>query len=103
VVQVVEPGSAAQGAGVAPGDALVKIGEIDVQGAQDWSAAFRRRYQGQAGAPLIITVQRGTQTVALATRVQEHTSTAFSLSRSTTPTTKQSKIWRGLATGTTGG
>jgi len=103
VVQLVEPGSAAQGAGVAPGDALVKIGEIDVQGAQDWSAAFRRRYQGQAGAPLIITVQRGTQTVALATRVQEHTSTAFSLSRSATPTTKQAKIWRGLATGTTGG
>jgi predicted metalloprotease with PDZ domain len=103
VVQLVEPGSAAQGAGVAPGDALVKIGEIDVQGAPDWSAAFRRRYQGQAGAPLIITVQRGTQTVALATRVQEHTSTAFSLSRSATPTTKQAKIWRGLATGTTGG
>jgi predicted metalloprotease with PDZ domain len=103
VVQLVEPGSAAQVAGVAPGDALVKIGEIDAQGAQDWSAAFRRRYQGQAGAPLIITVQRGNQTMPLATRVQEHSSTAFSLSRSATPTTKQTKIWQGLATGTTGG
>ena len=103
VVQLVEPGRAAQIAGVAPGDELVKIGEIDAQGAEDWSAAFRRRYQGQAGAPLIITVQRGNQTVALATRVQEHTSTAFSLSRSATPTTKQTKVWQGLATGTTGG
>jgi predicted metalloprotease with PDZ domain len=102
VVQLVEPGSAAQVAGVAPGDALLKIGEIDAQGAQDWSAAFRRRYQGQAGAPLIITVQRGNQTMLLATRVQEHSSTAFSLSRSATPTTKQTKIWQGLATGTTG-
>lgn len=103
LVQMVEPGSAAQIAGVAPGDALVKIGEIDTQGTEDWSAAFRRRYQGQAGAPLVITVQRGNQTVALATRVQEHTSTAFSLSRSATPTPKQTKIWQGLAMGTTGG
>jgi predicted metalloprotease with PDZ domain len=102
VVQLVEPGSAAQVAGVAPGDALVKVGEIETQGAEDWSGEFRRRYQGQAGAPLIITVQRGTQTVALATRVQEHTSTAFSISLAATPTAKQAKVWQGLATGTTG-
>jgi predicted metalloprotease with PDZ domain len=102
-VQMVEPGSAAQVAGVAPGDVLVKIGEVDTQGTQDWSAAFRRRYQGQAGAPLNLIVQRGGKTLTLATRVQEHTSTAFSLSRSTSPTAKQTKIWLGLATGTTGG
>jgi len=103
VVQLVEPGSAAHVAGVTPGDELVKIGEIDAQGAPDWSAAFRRRYQGQAGAPLTITVQRNNQTVALTTKVQEHTSTAFSLSRNATPTPKQAKIWQGLATGSIGG
>jgi len=103
LVQLVEPGSAAQIAGVQPGDALLKIGEIDTDGAEDWSPAFRRRYQGQAGAPLVLTVLRGTQTLTLPTRVQEHTSTAFSVSRSATPTAKQSRIWQGLATGTTGG
>jgi predicted metalloprotease with PDZ domain len=103
VVQLVEPGSAAHVAGVAPGDALVKLGEIDVQGVPDWSAEFRRRYQGQAGAPLVITVQRGNQTMALATRVQERSSTAFSLSRSATVSPKQNKVWQGLAAGTTGG
>lgn len=102
VVQLIEPGSAAQVAGVAPGDELVKVGEVDIRGALDWSAAFRRRYQGQAGAPLIITVKRNNQTVALPTKVQERTSTAFSLSRNPTPTEKQTKIWQGLATGTTG-
>ena len=103
VVQLVEPGSAAHLAGVAPGDALLKLGEIDVPASPDWSSEFRRRYQGQAGAPLIITVQRGNQTVALTTRVQERTSTAFSLSRDTTPTAKQTKIWQGLAGGAAGG
>jgi predicted metalloprotease with PDZ domain len=102
VVQLVDPGSAAQIAGVAPGDALLKIGDIDTEGTDDWTTVFRRRYQGQAGAPLVITVRRGNQTMALATRVQEHTSTSFSLSRTTTPTPKQTKIWRGLATGSTG-
>jgi predicted metalloprotease with PDZ domain len=103
VVQLVESGSAAYAAGVAPGDILVKLGEIDVQGTEDWSAAFRRRYQGQAGAPLIITVQRANRTVALPTKVQERTSTAFSLSRNATPSPKQTKVWQGLAGGSTGG
>jgi predicted metalloprotease with PDZ domain len=103
VVQLVEPGSAAHAAGVAPGDILMKLGEIDAKGTEDWSAAFRRRYQGQAGAPLIITVQRANRTVALPTKVQERTSTAFSLSRSATPSPKQTKVWQGLAGGTPGG
>ena len=102
VVQMVEPGSAAHVAGVAPGDELVKIGDVAAKGAPDWSAAFRRRYQGQAGAPLTITVQRNNQTMALPTKVQEHTSSAFTLSRNPTPTAKQAKVWQGLATGTTG-
>jgi len=102
VVQLVEPGSAASLAGVTPGDELLKIGEVDAQSAEDWSQVFRRRYQGQAGAPLTITVQRGNQTMALATKVQERSSTAFSLSRTATPTAKQTKIWQGLAGAATG-
>jgi predicted metalloprotease with PDZ domain len=103
VVQLVEPGSAAALAGVIPGDELLKIGEVDAQAPEDWSQAFRRRYQGQAGGPLTITVRRGKQTIALPTKVQERTSTAFSLSRTATPTAKQARVWQGLAGGATGG
>jgi predicted metalloprotease with PDZ domain len=102
VVQVVEPGSAAEAAGVAPGDVVVKLGEIEARADEDWSVAFRRRYRGQAGAPLTITVRRGDQTLLLSTTVHERTATSFSLSRSAAPTPRQAKIWQGLATGVTG-
>jgi predicted metalloprotease with PDZ domain len=101
-VLLVEPGSAAQLAGVQPGDVLLKVGEIDVGTDQDWSVPFRRRYQGQAGAPLSVTVRRGGQTVTLATKVQERTATSYSLSHNPSPTGKQAKIWQALAGGTPG-
>jgi predicted metalloprotease with PDZ domain len=102
-VLLVEPGSAAQLAGVQPGDVLLKVGEIDVGSDADWSIAFRRRYQGQAGAPLTVTVRRGGETVALETKVQERTATAYSLSRNPSPSAKQAKIWQALASGGPGG
>ena len=103
VVQIVEPGSSAETAGLLPGDVLSKIGDVAVSSDEDWSVAFRRRYQGQAGAPLTLTVERDGRSLTLTTRVQERTATTFALSRSAGPTAKQVKIWQGLATGTTGG
>ncbi len=103
VAQVVEPGSAAEAAGLAPGDVLLKIGDIAVRNDEDWSVTFRRRYQGQAGAPLALTVERDGRTITLNTKVQERSATTFGLSRNATPTAKQAKIWQGLAAGTTGG
>jgi len=102
VVQVVEPSSAAQAAGLQPGDVLIKIGDIDIRGQDDWGAVFRKRYQGQAGAPLVIVVQRGDQTLSLTAQVQERTAATYSLSRVAKPTARQEKLWRGLASGTTG-
>jgi predicted metalloprotease with PDZ domain len=99
VVQVVEPGSSAEQAGVVPGDVLVKIGEIEPRGDQDWSVTFRRQYQGQAGAPLAITVSRDGRTLVLNSKVQERSVATFQLSRNPTPTAKQAKVWQALATG----
>ena len=103
VVEVVEPGSAAEAAGVAPGDALIKVGDVTLKSDEDWSVAFRQRYQGQAGTPLAISVIRDGRSLTLNTKVQERTVTTFSLSRSAAPTARQLKVWQGLATGSTGG
>jgi predicted metalloprotease with PDZ domain len=103
VVRSVVPGSAADAAGLAPGDELVKVGEVATRPEDDWAAAFRLRYRGQAGAPLTITVNRGAQTMTLTTAVRERTTTAFGVAPLAGPSAKQAKLWRGLTTGSTGG
>ena len=103
VVQLVEPGSAAEAAGILPGDVLLKIGDIEPRTDEDWSVAFRRRYQGQAGAPLILSVERAGRALALPTKVQERTVTTFVLSRAAAPTPAAAKVWHELATGSAGG
>ena len=103
VVATVEPGSSAERAGVQPGDVLDQIGDIALRADSDWSVAFRERYEGRAGAPLAVTVERQGQPLTLAATVQERSVTTFLLTRTAAPTPKQAKIWQGLATGTTGG
>jgi len=103
IAQVVDPGSSAEQAGVQPGDILMKIGDIELKSDQDWGVAFRRQYQGQAGAPLTITVLRDGRPIVLTTKVQEQSVTTYQLSRNASPTPKQAKIWQGMATGSSGG
>jgi predicted metalloprotease with PDZ domain len=98
-VQMVSPGSSAEGAGVQPGDVVTNVGGIPVTSDQDWGAAFRTRYRGKAGQPLTITVQREGKTLTLNTTVQEHTTSSVTLTRAPSPTAKQAKIWQGLALG----
>jgi S1-C subfamily serine protease len=98
-VQSVTPGSAADAAGVQPGDVLTSVGDVTVTADQDWASAFRTRYKGRAGQPLTITVQRGGRAVTLNTVVRERTSARITLERAPNPTPKQAKIWQGLASG----
>jgi len=98
-VQSVTPGSAAEAAGVQPGDVLTDIGGITVTAEQDWGAAFRARYRGKAGQPLTITVQRGGRPLTLNTTVHERTNSRITLQRVPNPTPKQARIWQGLASG----
>jgi predicted metalloprotease with PDZ domain len=99
LVQQVSPGSAAAGAGVEPGDALVSVGDVKVTADRDWGAEFRTRYRGKSGQPLTIMVQRGGRSLTLNTTVRERTNSRVTLSRSPNPSPKQSRIWQGIATG----
>jgi len=102
VVQGVVPGSAAEAAGLEPGDVLLKVGEIETRPDEDWGVKFRDRYRGRAGAPLAISVTRGGRALNLSTQVRERSLVSFTLTPAPSPSPKQAKIWRGLATGSTG-
>jgi len=102
VVQGVVPGSAAEAAGLEPGDVLLKVGEIETRPDEDWGVKFRDRYRGQAGAPLVIGVTRAGRALSLSTQVRERTLVSFTLTPAPSPSAKQTKIWSGLATGSTG-
>jgi len=102
VVQGVVPGSAAEAAGLEPGDVLLKVGEIETRPDEDWRVKFRDRYRGQAGAPLEIGVTRAGRALSLSTTVRERTLVSFTLTPAPSPSAKQAKIWSGLATGSTG-
>ncbi len=102
VVQGVVPGSAAEAAGLEPGDVLLKVGEIETRPDEDWRVKFRDQYRGQAGAPLEIGVTRAGRALSLSTTVRERTLVSFTLTPAPSPSAKQAKIWSGLATGSTG-
>jgi predicted metalloprotease with PDZ domain len=102
VVQSVVSGSAADVAGLAPGDVLLKIGDIETRVGEDWRGQFRDRYRGQAGAPLAISVTRGGRPLTLSTQVREQTVVSVTLAPEPSPSAKQGRIWRGLTTGSTG-
>jgi len=102
VVQGVVPGSAAEAAGLEPGDVLLKVGEIETRPDEDWGVKFRDHYRGQAGAPLEIGVTRAGRALSLSTTVRERTLVSFTLTPAPSLSAKQAKIWSGLATGSTG-
>ncbi|HMA43276.1 MAG TPA: PDZ domain-containing protein [Gemmatimonadales bacterium] len=102
IVLAVVPGSAAEAAGLQPGDTLVSIGDVPTPADQDWSAVFRRHYRGKAGAALPIVVRREGKGMTLTSKVVERGVDNFVLSKAANPDAKAARIWRGLATGTVG-
>lgn len=98
-VVAVTPGSAAEAAGVQPGDVLMSIGDIAIAPDRDWGGQFRARYRDRAGQPVTIVVQRQGRPVTLNTVVRTRSLARFALARAPNPTAKQQKIWQGLATG----
>src|SRR3989442_8082006 len=103
IVLGVVPGSAAERAGLQRGDVLVKVGDVAVRPNAERTPEYRARYRGRAGQPLTLVVQRNGQTLNLATTVQERTATTFAPSLAPLPSAKQARLWKGLATGSTGG
>jgi predicted metalloprotease with PDZ domain len=58
LVESVVPGSAAEGAGLAAGDQLLRVGVVEVRG-EDWGDIFRRTYADSIGSPIAVEYQRG--------------------------------------------
>ena len=98
-VQSVTPGSAAEAAGVQPGDVLSNVGGVAVTADQTWGQEFRTKYQGKSGQPFTLTVQRAGRTLTLSAVLKERTLTHLTLTRAPNPTPKQARVWQGLASG----
>lgn len=102
-VVAVTPGSAAEAAGVQPGDIILRVGDVAVTPESDWAGAYRTEYRGKAGQPLAINIQRNSEDtlrfLTLNTTVRERVMTHISVARAPHPTAKQTKIWQGIATG----
>ena len=70
LVANVQPGSAAEAAGVKVGDYLVSVGDIAVED-QQFGARMRAKFGASVeGTPLPIKVRRGTETLTLAGKLQ---------------------------------
>jgi predicted metalloprotease with PDZ domain len=64
VVQMVQPGSVAEAAGVKAGDRLLALGDIEIMD-PSFGEAFRSRFGKNEGDSLAIKVRRGTDTLTL--------------------------------------
>ena len=102
VVQGLVPGGAAEAAGLQVGDVLLKVGDVETHSDADWGVKFRDRYRGHDGSPLTLSITRGGRSMTLTTQVHERKAVSFSVALAAAPTPTQAKIWRGLATGSTG-
>lgn len=70
VIANVQPGSAAEAAGVKPGDYLLSVGDIPVED-QQFGARMRAKFGASAeGTPMPIKIRRGTETTTLAGKLQ---------------------------------
>jgi C-terminal processing protease CtpA/Prc len=97
----VAPGSSAEEAGVQPGDALLKVGDVPVAG-QQFGEEFRARYQTVAeGSPLTITVRRDGRTLTLTGRLRFAPVVSYSLTADPNPSPKAARIRDGILKGTT--
>jgi predicted metalloprotease with PDZ domain len=98
VVQVV-PGSAAAEAGVVPGDYLVRIGAVKVEGLE-FGSAFRARYRRRReGSDLPVTVRRGRAAVELPARLVFADDVSLRLDADQRATSKAQRIRDGILRG----
>ncbi|HEX9704965.1 MAG TPA: PDZ domain-containing protein [Gemmatimonadales bacterium] len=102
VVERVQPQGSAGPAGVQPGDALLKLDDIELKPTNESFEAIRARFRGRGGTPMTFTVRRAGQTLTLTGTVQGRQRAELTVTRGPSPTPKQARIWQGLATGTTG-
>lgn len=100
LVTQVEPGSAADEAGVQPGDYLDRVGDIPVTDAT-FGARYRARYGMTEGAEVPLTIRRDGETRTLTMRVKLLVRTEQSIHFDRNASPKALRIRKGILTGTT--
>ena len=101
IVTQVQPGSAAEEAGVKPGDVLLRLGDISVTD-PTFGERFRARFGTEDGQPLPIELRREGQTVTLNGKVRLVTRVATGLAFDSAATGKAARVRAGIFGGTTG-
>ena len=100
IVTGVTPGSAAEAAGVEPGDQLVKIGEIDVKD-ENFGVLFRARYANAVGSAIPIVVRRNEADKILQATVKRELVVTARLFYDPRAATKAARVRNGILKGTT--
>ncbi len=99
-VTAVAPGSSAEEAGVKEGDVLVKVGDVEIRGA-DFGEAFRARYTGQPdGLALTIALRREGRPMTLTGRLRFATTVSYSITAAQNASAKAARIRDGILQGT---
>jgi predicted metalloprotease with PDZ domain len=101
IVAAVQPGSAAEEAGVRRGDRLLTLGDLSVT-SPDFGPAFRARFGKQEGAPLPFKVKRGSDTLTLNGKVRLAARLEHRIEADPGATPKALRIRTGILTGRTG-
>jgi predicted metalloprotease with PDZ domain len=102
VVQMVQPGSVAEAAGVKVGDQLLALGDIEITN-PSFGDAFRSRFGKSQGDTLSIRVRRGTDTLTLHGTVKLSERVESRLDVDPNASAKAVKIRSGIFRGTTEG
>lgn len=98
-VTSVTPGSSADSAGVLAGDYVLKVGQVNVTGA-DFGEAFRARYASQPeGSPLPVVVRRDGRTLTLPARLRFAQTVSYSIIADQNASPKAVRIRDGILKG----
>jgi S1-C subfamily serine protease len=98
VVTEVEPESAADAAGIRPGDILVRVGDIAVTD-PTFGERFRARYRVAEGTTLPVVVRRDGRESTLQMAIRMATTTRDVIEFAPSPSAKAARIRRGILTG----
>ena len=99
-VTQLEPGGAAEEAGVKVGDTLISIGDIAVN--EGFGPRFRTRYGRAEGQSVSIRVQRGAESIVLSMKVRVTVSTQQRVTFDAAASPRAMRVRRGILTGVTG-
>ena len=102
LVEAVQPGGAAEEAGVKPGDQLLALGDVEIMD-PSFGEAFRSRFGKSEGDTLAIKVRRGADTLTLHGKVRLAARVETRLEADPEASPKAARVRSGIFRGTTEG